>query len=76
MIKKFIQKYGEWFQTLLTENGINHNMAAIFNMIIIVLLFFGTMYFIDQLIKKIIISFFKTFRKKRKKNIRSIFNIK
>ncbi len=32
MIKKFIQKYGEWFQTLLTENGINHNMAAIFNM--------------------------------------------
>ncbi|MBT3872317.1 MAG: mechanosensitive ion channel [Flavobacteriaceae bacterium] len=69
MIKKFIQKYGEWFQTLLTENGINHNMAAIFNMIIIVLLFFGTMYFIDQLIKKIIISFFKTFRKKRKKTL-------
>ena len=65
MIKKFIQKYGEWFQALFTENGVNHNMAAIFNMIIIVLLFFGTMYFIDQLIKKIIINSFKTFRKKK-----------
>jgi miniconductance mechanosensitive channel len=67
MIKKIIGKYGEWFQTLLTENGMNHNMAAIFNIIIIALLFFGVMYFIDQLIKKIIIRSFKVFRKKGKK---------
>ena len=72
MIKKFIQKYGEWFETLFTENGVNHNMAAIFNMIIIVLLFSGTMYFIDQLIKKIIINSFKAFRKKSKKNKKSL----
>ena len=72
MIKKFIQKYGEWFQTLFTENGVNHNMAAIFNMIIIVLLFSGTMYFIDQLIKKIIINSFKAFRKKSKKSKKSL----
>jgi len=72
MIKKFIQKYGEWFETLFTENGVNHNMAAIFNMIIIVLLFSGTMYFIDQLIKKIIINSFKAFRKKSKKSKKSL----
>ena len=65
MIKKIIEKYGESFQTLLTESGMSQNMAAIFNIFIIALLFFGIMYFIDQLIKKIIINSFKTFRKKK-----------
>ena len=66
MIKKIIEKYGESFQTLLTESGMSQNMAAIFNIFIIALLFFGIMYFIDQLIKKIIIKSFKTLRKKGK----------
>lgn len=66
MIKKIIEKYGESFQTLLTESGMSRNMAAIFNIFIIALLFFGIMYFIDQLIKKIIIKSFKAFRKKGK----------
>jgi miniconductance mechanosensitive channel len=64
MIIKFIQKYAEWFQVLFTKNGMNPNMAAVFNVIIIALLFFGTMYLIDQLIKKIIIGIFKVFSKK------------
>jgi miniconductance mechanosensitive channel len=66
MIIKFIQKYAEWFQVLFTKNGMNPNMAAVFNVIIIALLFFGTMYLIDQLIKKIIIGIFKIFSKKTK----------
>lgn len=66
MIKKIIEKYGESFQTLLTESGMSSNMAAIFNIFIIALLFFGIMYFIDQLIKEIIIRSFKAFRKKGK----------
>ena len=69
MIKKIIEKYGESFQTLLTESGMSQNMAAMFNIFIIALLFFGIMYFIDQLIKKIIINSFKTFRKKSKKSL-------
>ena len=66
MIKKIIEKYGEAFQNLLTESGMSHNMAEIFNILIIGLLFFGIMYFIDQLIKKIIIRSFKFLRKKEK----------
>jgi miniconductance mechanosensitive channel len=66
MIKKIIEKYGEAFQNLLTESGMNRNMAEIFNILIIGLLFFGIMYFIDQLIKKIIIKSFKFLRKKGK----------
>jgi miniconductance mechanosensitive channel len=66
MIIKFIQKYAEWFQVLFTKNGMNPNMAEVFNVIIIALLFFGTMYLIDQLIKKIIIGIFKIFSKKTK----------
>ena len=69
MISKFIQKYDEWFQHFFIKSGMGTNLAAVLNVIIVVIIFFSFIYIIDLIIKKIIIWGFKLFSNKTKSTL-------
>lgn len=69
MIIEFFRKYDEWFKDFFLEKGLEPNLAALFNVIIVAVLFFVTIYFIDLIVKKIIIKVFNIFSNKTKSTL-------
>ncbi|MFK5981879.1 MAG: mechanosensitive ion channel [Flavobacteriaceae bacterium] len=66
MIKKFIQEYNQWFQEYFLSIGMNRELAIILNILIIAIIFFGIIFLLDLLIKRITIWLFKIISPKTK----------
>jgi len=66
MIKNFILTYNQWFQEYFLSIGMNNEIAIILNVLLIGIMFFGLIYFLDLLIKKITIKLFKIISPKTK----------
>lgn len=66
MLNKNIIEYSDCLQHYFIDNGMNSDLAIILNILIIGILFFGFIYLIDILIKRIIIQLFKAFSNKTK----------
>ncbi len=59
MFKNFIQDYNQWFQDYFLDIGMNKEIAIVLNVLFIGIIFFGTIFLLDLLIKKITIWLFK-----------------
>ena len=66
MIKKIIQEYNQWFQEYFLSIGMNRELSIVLNILIIAIIFFGTIFLLDLLIKKITIWLFKVISPKTK----------
>jgi len=66
MIKRIIEEYNQWFQEYFLSVGMNRDIAIILNILIIAIIFFGTIFLLDLLIKKLTIWLFKIISPKTK----------
>ncbi len=66
MIKKFILEYDQWFQEIFLNVGLGETFSSFLNLIIIAVIFFGLIFLLDLVIKKITIKLFKIFTPKTK----------
>ena len=66
MLNKKIIEYSDWLQHYFLDKGMNAELAIILNILVIGILFFGFIYLIDILLKRIIIKLFKAFSNKTK----------
>jgi len=66
MIKRIIQEYNQWFQEYFLSIGMNRELSIILNILIIGIVFFGSIFILDFIIKKITIWLFKIISPKTK----------
>jgi len=60
-MKDWLQHYSHWCQDFFLNNGMNSDLAAVLNVLIVGILFIAIIYLLDILSKKIIIRLFKIF---------------